>query len=106
MVFSDDHGKSWQLGGQTGPEMGESQVVELADGSLMLNMRSRRGKKCRAVAFSRDGGKTWTDPADVPELIEPVCQASILRYTLAAGHGAISSKGNWLATHGDRREEP
>ena len=87
VIYSDDHGKSWQLGGQTGPKMSESQVVELADGSLMMNMRSKRGKKCRAAAFSKDGGRTWTDPADVPELIEPVCQASILRYTLASGHG-------------------
>lgn len=87
VIYSEDGGKSWQRGGRTGPQMSESQVVELADGSLMMNMRSKRGKKCRAVAFSRDGGKTWTDPADVPELIEPVCQASILRYTLATDHG-------------------
>ena len=79
-IHSDDHGETWRLGKETGPLMCEPQVVERADGSLMLNMRSNRKKGCRAVSMSSDGGENWSEPIDVPELIEPVCQASIVRY--------------------------
>jgi sialidase-1 len=90
-IYSDDHGQTWQLGRETGPKMSESQVVELSDGSLMLNMRSYRGRGCRAMAISEDGGETWSDPIDVPELIGPVCQASIIRYETVdeRGRGAL-----------------
>lgn len=90
MGFRDlkhDHGDTWQLGGETGPRMSESQVVELADGCLVLNMRSYRERGCRAMAISRDGGNTWSDPVDVPDLIEPVCQASVLLHDTEAGRG-------------------
>ena len=48
-------------------------------------MRSYAGKNRRAVATSADGGISWTNVTLHPELIEPVCQASILRYNFAAG---------------------
>ena len=59
--------------------MNECAVVELSDGRLMLNMRSFRGKQQRAVSHSRNGGLTWSVPVDSPVLIEPVCQASLIR---------------------------
>ncbi len=59
--------------------MNECQVVELADGVLLLNMRSYHGEECRMHAWSYDGGVNWTDPVAVPELEEPVCQASLIR---------------------------
>jgi sialidase-1 len=40
VIFSDDGGRSWKLGGVIGPECDESQAVELKDGRLMLNIRS------------------------------------------------------------------
>lgn len=79
VIFSDDHGKTWKLGGVVGPNCNESQVVQLADGSLMLNMRSYEANHLRLVAKSRDGGVTWSAPKEDPALIEPVCQASIIR---------------------------
>jgi len=83
-ISSDDHGKTWQLSdNEVGPGVDESQVVELSDGTLLLNMRSSRGKGCRAVSTSKDGGKTWSPLADCPALPEPTCQGSILRYTWA-----------------------
>jgi sialidase-1 len=62
-------------------------VVELAApaGGLLLNMRSYFGRSRRTHSLSRDGGATWTDPVDQPELIEPVCQASILRHAWPQG---------------------
>jgi Neuraminidase (sialidase) len=82
VIYSDDHGQSWKLGGTITPRQNECQVVEVADGNgtLLMNMRSYFGRKCRTQATSYDGGITWTAPVDVPELMEPVCQASILRY--------------------------
>jgi sialidase-1 len=80
-IYSDDGGKTWHRGEATEPKMNECQVVELADGSVQLNMRSDRGQGRRGVAHSTDGGQTWSRVADDPTLIEPVCQASIVRYT-------------------------
>lgn len=81
VIYSDDHGKTWRAGGGTQPKMNECAVVELADGSLLLNMRSFRGRQRRAIAFSRDGGQTWSACREDPALIEPVCQAAMIRWT-------------------------
>ncbi len=80
-LYSDDHGKTWVMGKPTDSGMNECAVVELVDGRLMLNMRSYRGKNRRAVALSRDGGTTWGHSIDDPTLVEPVCQASFIRFT-------------------------
>lgn len=32
-------------------------------------------------ATSTDGGKTWSRPFEIPELPDPCCQASMLRYS-------------------------
>jgi sialidase-1 len=80
VIYSDDGGKTWSLGGSVGPNCNESAVVELNGGSLMLNMRSYQGKNRRAVSISRDKGLTWSEPVLDEALIEPVCQASLIRY--------------------------
>jgi sialidase-1 len=85
VIYSDDHGGTWKAGAGVAPKTNESQVVELADGSLMLNMRSTRGKRCRYVAISRDGGTSWDEHYDDEALIEPVCQGSIIRLTQTNG---------------------
>ena len=78
VIYSDDHGQTWQLGGSTDFGMNECAVVELADGTLMLNSRSYRGKACRGVSLSKDGGATWAPTTDDPALVESVCQASLI----------------------------
>jgi Neuraminidase (sialidase) len=52
-----------------------------ADGSVYLNMRSHHGAGRRAAAWSKDGGLTWSDVKLDDALVEPVCQASVLRLT-------------------------
>ena len=81
-IYSDDHGKSWQLGGLIRPKVNECQVVESGDGrgTIIMNMRSYFGHNRRTQATSSDGGITWSGPADVADLIEPVCQASIIQH--------------------------
>ncbi len=79
VILSDDHGKSWRAGGAVGDTFGESQVAELSDGRLMLNMRNMNSpRRERGVATSADGGLTWSEASYDPALIEPVCQASLL----------------------------
>lgn len=86
VIYSDDHGKSWKLGGRTPQhQVNECEVVELAGGKLMLNMRNYdRTKKSRQTAVSSDGGLTWTDQRLDPTLIEPICQAAIERVPATA----------------------
>lgn len=82
VIYSDDHGQTWKIGGAVRPQMNECQAVELSDGegSLLLNMRNTSPANRRAQSLSRDGGQTWTTPQYPPELVEPRCQASLLRY--------------------------
>ena len=83
LVYSDDHGKTWQAGTRTKSTSTETQVVELSDGSLRLDMRNQRPqqkpKHCRHFAISRDGGQTWTETAQDTALLDTACQGSILR---------------------------
>lgn len=85
VIYSDDHGQTWRLGGSTDYAMNECAVVELADGTLMLNSRSYRGKACRGVSLSRDGGQTWQPTRDDLTLVESVCQASLIRAAWPTG---------------------
>ncbi len=76
---SDDHGKTWHFIDVPISPANESKVVELADGSWMVNARTN-GKKMRYVHVSSDEGKTWITKPE-PFLIDPGCNASIIRYT-------------------------
>lgn len=85
IVYSNDEGKSWQIGSGAKSNTTEAQVVELADGSLMLNMRDDRNRKDkgatngRAVAVTTDLGKTWNvHHSSNSALPEPNCMASII----------------------------
>ena len=81
VIYSDDRGRTWRRGAATPrDQVNECEVVELAGGRLMLNMRNYdRSVPARQRAVSDDGGATWTDQRHDPALIEPVCQASIRR---------------------------
>jgi sialidase-1 len=78
IIYSDDRGETWKIGGIAEAMTNESAVVELPTGELVLNMRSYHGKNRRAVERSRDGGLTW-GPLELDlALVEPVCQASMI----------------------------
>jgi sialidase-1 len=81
VIFSDDHGNTWQLGGIEDELTNESTIVELANGSLLQSMRSYYKKNRRAIATSIDAGSTWSRVKLDETLIEPVCQGSILRHS-------------------------
>jgi sialidase-1 len=87
VIFSDDGGATWRLGGVGESKTDESTVLELADGSLYLNMRNCRGTHRRAYSLSSDGGMTWSPLAEDAALVEPVCQASVLRLSTVKSGG-------------------
>ena len=85
-IFSDDGGGSWRRSSVIAPACNESQVVELRGGRLMMNMRSQsftneERSGYRAIAFSDDGGETWTPPRFDAHLGDPQVQASLIRYS-------------------------
>ncbi len=91
VIYSDDRGQTWHLGGVLGRFTNECQVAEiLEDGKpgLLIDMRNhwgrggvpeKSGRRLHARSF--DGGMTWTAEAMHPALIDPPCQASLFRYS-------------------------
>jgi len=101
VMYSDDHGETWQLGSAVAPHTDECQVIEKDDGSLLINMRNYWGRQggrpdrgsMRALATSKDGGATWSKLSFDPTLIEPICQASLIRHV---GHAATDESPSRL----------
>jgi sialidase-1 len=85
VIYSDDGGRSWAIGGVADERTNESAAAEARDGSVVLNMRSYAGRNRRAVQRSTDGGVTWGPLALDKALVEPVCQASLI----SAGRGRM-----------------
>lgn len=81
IFWSDDHGNSWNLGAPAKNNTCEAQVVELNNGSLMLNMRNFNVKEyTRSVVTTTDLGQTWTSHITSGKTLPcPICQASIIR---------------------------
>ena len=76
---SSNHGKSWNLIDTPISPADESKVIQLADGSLMINSRVNKGG-VRYIHHSNDDGKSWSSNPD-PQLADPGCNASIIRYS-------------------------
>ena len=85
LIYSKDKGKTWHVGTGAKSNTTEAQIVELQDGSLMLNMRDNRGGS-RSIAVTTDLGKTWTEhPSSRSALPEPVCMASLINNPYSLG---------------------
>ncbi len=62
VIYSDDAGESWRKGSDTGlgHHATEARVVELSDGTILINSRMHnRGR--RWIARSKDQGETWEE---------------------------------------------
>jgi sialidase-1 len=81
VIYSDDHGQSWRIGGRAQAGTNECMAVETLDGAIYLNCRNYRGAKRRAYAWSRDGGMCFTESGWDEGLVEPICQASVVRHS-------------------------
>ncbi len=99
IIYSKDHGKTWNIGTGAKENTTEAQVVELDDGRLMLNMRDNRGGS-RSVYTTTDLGKNWTaHETSRKSLIEPVCMASLISFN-HPGKGQILFFSNPNSTKG------
>ena len=82
VIYSDDLGASWHLGGGIDVEgANESVVVETRNGTVYLNSRDQHGRGHRFTARSDDGGLTFRDISIDETLTDPPCQATALAVT-------------------------
>ena len=94
IIYSDDNGETWHLGGIVNMEdTNESTVVELSTGELMLNMRCadpelQDNEKFRIVSKSQDGGINWSQ-CEYTSLKDPKCQGSLLFYGLGDNNKGV-----------------
>jgi len=92
-IYSDDQGKTWHHGEIAVPNTeewinpNETIAIELADGSVMLNVRSESKAHRRLVTISKDGATNWSTPKFDDALLEPICMGSMVRYSLARDGG-------------------
>jgi sialidase-1 len=78
--FSDDHGTTWTKSNTSNifSGMGECQVVELNNGSLVINMRNRDKQHDRAISMSLDGGLSFENVWHDAQLPDPTCSAGLI----------------------------
>ena len=92
-IYSDDQGKTWRAGEIAVPcsdewvNPDETIAVQLADGSVMLNVRSESKNHRRLVTVSKDGATGWSAPKFDDALLEPICMAGIVRFSLQSDSG-------------------
>lgn len=103
--YSDDHGKSFLLSQSVArPGGNESTAAELSNGRLVMNSRNQRGDiKERLISVSSNGGVSWDTSYFDAQLIDPVCQGSLLnigwnnnKAVLAFSNAASQSKRDSL----------
>ncbi len=89
-LYSDDHGQTWHCGRIAIPDTpewvdpNEGTAVQLADGRVLLNVRTESSARRRLEALSPDGIGDWSRPEFHDQLLEPICAASILRLSSTA----------------------
>lgn len=89
VIYSDDLGRTWRRGEIAGPNEGEWNIpnetcaVQLADGRVLLNMRSESKANRRLLTTSRDGATGWSRPQFHEQLLEPICMATMVRLSEA-----------------------
>lgn len=85
VIYSDDHGRTWHLGGGVDQSVrsnryaNEATVVEQSDGGLYMSIRMNNGSPFRGYSRSYDGGLTWSDVQMDERLTTFGVQASLLR---------------------------
>jgi sialidase-1 len=99
VLYSDDHGATWKRGAQVLAMTDENQLIDLADGTVLMDAR-QGGGSARWMILSRDGGQSWSTPR-AGETVTPVATA-IERFT-SVKEGADRDRILWTGPQGDAR---
>lgn len=84
-IYSDDGGKNWKQGQPTANMKGlvnETSIAETDNGGVVMVARHWGGGNCRGIVWSQDGGETWGEVEDAPELFCDSTQNSLMTYSL------------------------
>ncbi len=109
-ICSDDEGKTWKAGDIAVPctdewiNPNETVIAELADGSVMLNSRSESKAHRRLITLSKDGATGWSTPRFDEALLEPICMAGLVRYSLDKPRLLFCNPDN--LSRADHKEQP
>jgi len=98
LVYSDDHGETWRMGGVPFPTrgagiVGEVTVGETVHGEVYLNGRNQSAEddsfhyKRRLYALSADGGETFYEEGHHEDLVTPRCNAGQCRLSTTTDGG-------------------
>jgi sialidase-1 len=106
-LYSDDGGKTW-LPGERFPILGSSEpsLVELLDGRLYYNARTHCRPGNKLIAWSKDGGASWTDGREDDELFDGPpdvygCKGSLVRLPDSERDLLLYSSPGWK----DKRDD-
>lgn len=77
-IYSDNHGATWYAGNLLTAGSNESKAVELADGTILQNIRPMTAGY-RLTATSTDGGITFTPTTPAIDLPDPSVNADEIR---------------------------
>jgi sialidase-1 len=109
-IYSDDQGRTWKAGDIAVPcteewiNPNETVAIELSDGRVMLNCRSESKAHRRLITISPDGATGWSTPKFDDALLEPICMAGIVRYSLDRPRILFCNPDN--LSRADGKEEP
>jgi len=107
-AYSDDHGKTWKAGDVVIPDNdttvipNETCCVQLADGRVMFISRNESPNYRKLVTYSANGATDWTEPYFADAFFEPICMASMCRYSLEPKQ----TKNRILFCNPDSRQDP
>ncbi len=88
VIYSDDNGSTWQLGGGPVPTdpanvgVNEAAIVQLPDGEIYMNSRLKYADNtgpARGYSFSDDGGITWSNVQYDYSLPVPSVEGSLIQ---------------------------
>ncbi|MBM3915863.1 MAG: exo-alpha-sialidase [Sphingomonadales bacterium] len=101
--YSDDHGQTFLLSESVLiPGSNESTAAELSRGRLLLNSRNQSGEqRLRIVSMSSNGGKRWDSTYFDTQLIDPVCQGSLLNIGWYRGLAVLAFSNAASRVHRD-----
>ena len=94
--YTDDHGKTFKVSESIKfPGSNEAIAAELPNDRMIMSVRNQKGDiRQRIIAFSEDGGATWTEQYFEPQLPDPVCQGSIISFNDSSGKVILAHSNN------------